>query len=59
MGKTVIAFAAAFLLVTAAAAQGGKTYDPGVSDGEIRIGQSVPYSGPASAFGVYGRVYQA
>jgi len=59
MGKTVIAFATVFLLATAAAAQGGTKYDPGVSDSEIKIGQSVPYSGPASAFGVYGRVYQA
>src|SRR5215831_6247835 len=59
MGKTVIAFATVFLLATAAAAQGGTKYDPGVSDSEIKIGQSVPYSGPASAFGVWGRVMQA
>ena len=49
----------AFLLTAPALAQGGKKYDPGVSDTEIKIGQSVPYSGPASAFGVWGRVMQA
>ena len=49
----------ALLLAAPALAQGGKKYDPGVSDTEIKIGQSVPYSGPASAFGVWGRVLQA
>jgi branched-chain amino acid transport system substrate-binding protein len=53
----------AFLFATPALAQGsnqgGKKYDPGVTDSEIKIGQSVPYSGPASAFGVWGRVMQA
>ena len=33
-----------------------KKYGPGVSDTEIKIGQTVPYSGPASAFSSYGRV---
>lgn len=32
-----------------------KKYGPGVSDTEIKLGQTVPYSGPASAFGSYGR----
>jgi hypothetical protein len=27
-----------------------KKYGPGVSDKEIKLGQTVPYSGPASAF---------
>jgi hypothetical protein len=26
-----------------------KKYDPGASDTEIKIGQTMPYSGPASA----------
>ncbi|MFC0283610.1 ABC transporter substrate-binding protein [Camelimonas abortus] len=34
----------------------GKKYGPGVSDAEIRIGQTMPYSGPASAYGVQGAV---
>jgi ABC-type branched-subunit amino acid transport system substrate-binding protein len=32
-----------------------KKYGPGVSDAEIKLGQTVPYSGPASAFSSYGR----
>jgi len=39
---------------TAEAAE--KKYGPGVTDTEIKIGQTVPYSGPASAFSSYGRV---
>jgi branched-chain amino acid transport system substrate-binding protein len=31
-----------------------KKYGPGVSDSEIKIGNTVPYSGPASAYGGYG-----
>ncbi len=31
---------------------------PGVTDTEIRIGQTLPYSGPASAYGQLGRVEQ-
>ena len=55
MTKTIALAGAALLLTTAALAQGEKKYDTGVSDTEIKIGQSVPYSGPASAFGVIGR----
>ena len=32
---------------------------PGVSDIEIKIGQTMPYSGPASAYGVIGRAHTA
>jgi len=31
-----------------------RSYDPGASDGEIKIGHTSPYSGPLSAFGVAG-----
>src|SRR3954447_13620514 len=44
----------ACLLAVPALAQ--KKYDTGASDSEIKLGQSVPYSGPASAFGIHGRV---
>ncbi len=40
-----------------AAAQ--KKYDLGASDTEIKIGQTMPYSGPASAYGVIGKVQAA
>jgi len=34
-------------------------YDPGVSDTEIKIGQTMAYSGPASAYGTIGRAEAA
>jgi branched-chain amino acid transport system substrate-binding protein len=36
-----------------------KKYDTGASDTEIKIGQTMPYSGPASAYGTIGKVSQA
>ena len=36
-----------------------KKYDPGATDTEIKIGQTMPYSGPASAYGVIGKVEAA
>jgi branched-chain amino acid transport system substrate-binding protein len=49
----VAAFAVAAVLATAASAQ--KKYDPGASDTEIKIGNIMPYSGPASSYGVIGK----
>src|SRR6266576_3305308 len=49
--------AAAAIATTAANAQ--KKYDPGASDTEIRIGNIMPYSGPASAYGVIGKTEAA
>ena len=50
----VIAFAA---LSGSALAQ--KKYDPGASDTEIKIGNIMPYSGPASAYGMIGKAEAA
>jgi branched-chain amino acid transport system substrate-binding protein len=36
-----------------------KKYDPGASDTEIRIGNTNPYSGPASAYGTIGKAIAA
>ena len=36
-----------------------KEYDVGVTDTEIKLGTTSPYSGPASAYGVYGRAQSA
>jgi branched-chain amino acid transport system substrate-binding protein len=50
------------LLVLALAApvvQAQKKYDPGASDTEIRIGNTNPYSGPASAYGTIGKAIAA
>jgi branched-chain amino acid transport system substrate-binding protein len=41
------------------AASADKKYAPGVTDTEIKIGNISPYSGPASAFGILGRVQDA
>ena len=51
------AFTVAALVATAASAQ--KKYDPGASDTEIKIGNIMPYSGPASAYGVIGKAQAA
>ena len=53
----VPAFALAVGLVPAAAAE--KNYGPGVSDTEIKLGQTMPYSGPASAYGTIGKAEAA
>ncbi len=52
-GATAIALA----LPLVATAQ--KKYDPGASDTEIKIGQTMPYSGPASAYGTIGKAEAA
>src|SRR5260221_5546953 len=44
----------AAILASPAAAQ--KKYDPGASDTEIKIGNIMAYSGPASAYGEIGKV---
>jgi ABC-type branched-subunit amino acid transport system substrate-binding protein len=36
-----------------------KKYDPGASDSEIKLGQTIPHSGPGSLYGVLGRVGEA
>jgi branched-chain amino acid transport system substrate-binding protein len=43
------------LSLACAPALAQKKYDPGASDTEIRIGNTNPYSGPASAYGAIGR----
>ena len=50
---TVAAILGFALTVPAALAQ--KKYDAGASDTEIKIGQTMPYSGPASAYGTIGK----
>jgi branched-chain amino acid transport system substrate-binding protein len=45
--------AAAALAASASSARAENA--PGITDAEIKIGQTMPYSGPASAYGVIGR----
>jgi branched-chain amino acid transport system substrate-binding protein len=59
---TRLAVAAATLALFATAsttALAQKKYDTGATDTEIKIGNIMPYSGPASAYGVIGKTEQA
>ena len=53
----VAALAGAALVSSPSQAQ--KKYDPGASDSEIKIGNIMPYSGPASAYGLIGKTIDA
>src|ERR1700722_13300453 len=46
-------------LASTGSALAQKKYDTGASDSEIKIGNIMPYSGPASAYGVIGRTEAA
>ena len=50
---------AAVAVLSAPPALAQKQYGPGTSDTEIRIGQTIAYSGPASAYGTLGKVEAA
>jgi ABC-type branched-subunit amino acid transport system substrate-binding protein len=58
-GLMAMAAVAAAALMTATAANAEKKYDPGASDTEIKIGNIMPYSGPASSYGVIGKTEAA
>ena len=47
------------LAVASGATAAEKQYGPGVTDPEIKIGNTVPYSGPASAYGAIGKAEAA
>jgi branched-chain amino acid transport system substrate-binding protein len=53
------AVAAAVFALTSSTALAQKKYDTGASDTEIKIGNIMPYSGPASAYGVIGKTETA
>jgi len=60
VGRRVTAFSTIILLAAGgSSAFAQKKYDPGVTDTEIKIGNIMPYSGPASAYGVIGRTEAA
>lgn len=52
-----LATAVATLATSAALAQ--KKYDTGATDTEIKVGNIMPYSGPASAYGIIGKTEEA
>ena len=47
--QRIAALATAVITFTSGAALAQKTYDTGATDTEIKIGNIMPYSGPASA----------
>jgi ABC-type branched-subunit amino acid transport system substrate-binding protein len=53
------AVTAAAIVIAGPASAAEKKYDPGASDTEIKVGQTVPHSGPGSLYGVLGRVGEA
>ncbi|WP_249165824.1 ABC transporter substrate-binding protein [Bradyrhizobium sp. AUGA SZCCT0431] len=55
------AFATALIasIAVSGSALAQKKYDTGASDTEIKIGNIMPYSGPASAYGVIGKTEEA
>ncbi|HKN30401.1 MAG TPA: ABC transporter substrate-binding protein [Roseiarcus sp.] len=54
--RTFLASSAASAAVLATSAWPARADNaPGITDAEIKIGQTMPYSGPASAYGVIGR----
>jgi ABC-type branched-subunit amino acid transport system substrate-binding protein len=59
--RPAAAFSAALIVLASAssAAFAQKKYDTGASDTEIKIGNIMPYSGPASAYGVIGKTEAA
>ncbi|MFI4986125.1 MAG: ABC transporter substrate-binding protein [Alphaproteobacteria bacterium] len=55
----MMAASAAALALACGPAMAEKQYGPGVSDTEIKIGNTNPYSGPASAYGQIGKAIAA
>ncbi|HZP85573.1 MAG TPA: ABC transporter substrate-binding protein [Burkholderiales bacterium] len=53
--RQVLLGAVALALAAAVPAYAQKKYGPGVTDTEIKLGQTMPYSGPASAYGTIGK----
>ena len=60
-GRTLrtAALATAVATLASSAALAQKKYDTGASDTEIKIGNIMPYSGPASAYGIIGKTEEA
>src|SRR5258708_6870805 len=57
--RVLLASIAAGLVAAAGPALAQKKYDKGANDTEIKIGNTNPYSGPASAYGTIGKTIDA
>jgi branched-chain amino acid transport system substrate-binding protein len=54
-----VGLAGLLAVAVAGAANAQKKYDPGATDTEIKIGNIMPYSGPASAYATIGKTEAA
>src|SRR4051794_6109915 len=54
-----LGLAGLILAAATASAAAQKKYDTGATDTEIKIGNIMPYSGPASAYGIIGKTMSA
>src|ERR671936_1195161 len=59
MKRPLLPLAALLTAALALPALAQKKYDPGATDTEIKIGNTNPYSGPASAYGTIGKTISA
>src|SRR5450755_1271209 len=57
--KRLLIPATVVIALAASTAQAQKKYDPGASDTEIKVGNIMPYSGPASAYATIGKTAAA
>src|SRR5262249_52893269 len=54
-----LTLSAVIMAVASGTAMAQKKYDTGATDTEIKIGNTMPYSGPASAYGIIGKTLTA
>src|ERR1700746_1673806 len=59
MRAAIVSTAFAMLAASTTGALAQKKYDTGATDTEIKIGNIMPYSGPASAYGIIGKTEAA
>jgi len=57
--RLALAIAATGIALAAAPAAAQPKYGPGASDGEIKVGNIMPYSGPLSAYAIIGKTQAA
>jgi branched-chain amino acid transport system substrate-binding protein len=57
--RMLLASIAGAAMIVAGPALAQKKYGPGASDTEIKVGNLMPYSGPASAYGLIGKTIDA
>jgi branched-chain amino acid transport system substrate-binding protein len=57
--RMLLASIAGLAMAVAGPALAEKKYGPGASDAEIKVGNLMPYSGPASAYGLIGKTIDA